>query len=685
MSCPPDSTAEKASVCQVAGSCAASLPVVAEMVDRKAWDSAWEEALVFLAGMLGDPTPMVFSLADERSDDLFRHRLALAARCLGEISAERLGSSESRKIRDGATTAAFSLLWQSHERGTVAVVEHLQRVFPALAAGSGEAWDTSVIEALRSRMRAEEVSQRLRAMEVVEALIRQAGLCDARIIGALVERLLNDDDAHVRGHAAHALGTMGEPAAAYPGLIEALLDRFLHDDDERNGRGTAAWALGAIGRYVPDKVPLLDTIVGLVDGPDRMGRFLAMNVLSEMGEAISGHAGARNALVRCLIGNQDSLERAKAAETLGAIECEAPHPDTVGALTGALRDESGRVREDAIRALDRIGDPITRRPEILHALLHHALDDDYYDSQRAASRSLASALAGGKDLPRVLDTLISRLDDGNRDRRVDAAKILGVLGEAATNDARVLRVLVDRLQHDDDAWVQEEAGAALGAMGDRAAWYPGVVESLRMRLHDPHPNTRSNAARALGDLGEAAAQHPGVLEDLVLLVRDMRPQNVGDFAAGALQQMGEIAARDPLVIEGLIELLRDPSGRVRHMAMFALSGMGRAARHPGLLDAIVVCLRESPQEGDPDQAARTLAAMGEAAARHPSVLDALLRAVLSPSTDDAPGPDVRSAAEALAALQAVGLRVLRAGRGDGWRPAMGCDLAAAARDRSKKT
>ena len=58
---------------------------VAHLVDRKAWDPAWQEVIILLAGRLQDPTPLLTLLADEKKDDLFRHRLALAGRCLPEI------------------------------------------------------------------------------------------------------------------------------------------------------------------------------------------------------------------------------------------------------------------------------------------------------------------------------------------------------------------------------------------------------------------------------------------------------------------------------------------------------------------------------------------------------------------------------------------------------------------------
>jgi hypothetical protein len=54
-------------------------------VDRKAWLPSWQEVIVLLAGKLSDPVPLLELLSNDETDDIFRHRLALAALCLPEI------------------------------------------------------------------------------------------------------------------------------------------------------------------------------------------------------------------------------------------------------------------------------------------------------------------------------------------------------------------------------------------------------------------------------------------------------------------------------------------------------------------------------------------------------------------------------------------------------------------------
>jgi hypothetical protein len=70
---------------------------LADTANRQGWEAieqevdvcahlpAWQEVIVFLAGLLHQPAPLLRVLADPKRDDRLRHRLALAARCLPEL------------------------------------------------------------------------------------------------------------------------------------------------------------------------------------------------------------------------------------------------------------------------------------------------------------------------------------------------------------------------------------------------------------------------------------------------------------------------------------------------------------------------------------------------------------------------------------------------------------------------
>ena len=64
--------------------------MVQAQIDRYADHPSWHQMLLFFAGLLPDPTPLLYLLMKRERDDELRHRLALAALCLPEIAWEPL-------------------------------------------------------------------------------------------------------------------------------------------------------------------------------------------------------------------------------------------------------------------------------------------------------------------------------------------------------------------------------------------------------------------------------------------------------------------------------------------------------------------------------------------------------------------------------------------------------------------
>jgi predicted NACHT family NTPase len=88
---------------------------VQESVNKKAWDPRWQEVIMLLAGQLRDPGPL-FEILETQKDDMFHHRLALAALCLPELTPTIRALYDITVNR--ITTAAFSLWWQHAWNGT---------------------------------------------------------------------------------------------------------------------------------------------------------------------------------------------------------------------------------------------------------------------------------------------------------------------------------------------------------------------------------------------------------------------------------------------------------------------------------------------------------------------------------------------------------------------------------------
>lgn len=58
------------------------------LIDKKSWDPRWAQVVIFFAGMLEreeDQVHLLKMLSDKKTDDIFRHRLMLAADCMAEM------------------------------------------------------------------------------------------------------------------------------------------------------------------------------------------------------------------------------------------------------------------------------------------------------------------------------------------------------------------------------------------------------------------------------------------------------------------------------------------------------------------------------------------------------------------------------------------------------------------------
>ena len=109
--------------------------VVEHLIDRQAPEPYWHEVILLLAGQLLDPVPLLRLLADKRKDDHARHRLALAALSLVEISSELL--SDCSDLVDRIVSSVGELWWRHVTKGDQATIPHIANVLPAIGRVNG--------------------------------------------------------------------------------------------------------------------------------------------------------------------------------------------------------------------------------------------------------------------------------------------------------------------------------------------------------------------------------------------------------------------------------------------------------------------------------------------------------------------------------------------------------------------
>jgi hypothetical protein len=286
------------------------------LAGKRAWLPDWQEVIVFLVGKVSDPKPLLEMLSDPKpprqdryGDDVFRHRLALAALCLPEIN-QAPSTKHLALLVDRITSSAFTLWWEHNTNGTTAAVPHLTRALPALGQVNGQTNGVPLLELLCQRLRDQDARVRAAAARAVGGI--GAGAGTAAILARLAE-LLRDADWPVQSAAARAVGGIGA------------------------GAGTAA---------------ILARLAELLGDPD-------WDVHSAAAEAVRGigaGAGTEAFLARLaeLLRDPHWDVRAAAAEAVGGIGAGAATAAILARLAELLRDADGGVREVAAEAVARL-------------------------------------------------------------------------------------------------------------------------------------------------------------------------------------------------------------------------------------------------------------------------------------------------------------------------------------------
>ena len=235
----------------------------------------------------------------------------------------------------------------------------------------------------------------------------------------------------------------------------------------------------------------------------------------------------------------------------------------IAAHVEALRTDDAAAGVKAAKALARLGPRAAGAPEVMDALLYRLGDED-----KNLARWVATAL--GALGPAAVPALCQVLSDPEEEARARprAAAALQQLGAEA---APAVEPLTRLLSAKDDETRLAGIGA-LGAIGPAAA---PAVPVLGKRLKGAGPLERQAIIRALERIGAgAAAAIPALVElrrspDADLLTRCAAAQALGELAQGTPSPKEATAA--------LAAALKDPSEDLRWYAAIALKLLGASA------------------------------------------------------------------------------------------------------------
>jgi len=276
---------------------------------------------------------------------------------------------------------------------------------------------------------------------------------DTAVVNALIARL-KDENAGVRGAAAHSLGRLGD-ARAVPPLIAVLADsdgevraaaiEALADLGDARAIGPIAGllkdpiadvkrnALGALSHF-DEGVPTAP-VVALLDDPNADVRHEAIDLLDHL------HARSAAGAIARMIHDPSPDVRHAAVSTLGNLGAQG----AVAAVTEALADANADVRQAALGALNDLKAPIAEAT-LLSLMKDPAADVRQRAAELAGERSLVTAIPGLRRL----------IDDPRSDVREAATQALGHIADPAARQA-LQAALQSR-----DAKVRRAAAEALG-------------------------------------------------------------------------------------------------------------------------------------------------------------------------------------------------------------------------------
>jgi hypothetical protein len=572
-----------------------------DFVDRMAWDPGWEGVLLFAAGQLGERVNDLARRLLDGEDDIFCHRLALAAMCLAEaprhLRREELVDQITAGVWHFQSSEVSDPVW-------VLARETLDKLHHA-----GSAW---VAAGKLNGKLSEKLNGKLKEAKLLELLVQQVEQGAERAIW-------------LAGH-------LGIAATQSPDLVASLLQTLR----SKSRRWVAAEALKNLGAHVAGHPA---TITALAEALERYGhrdyfvRTRVTEALSKLGGPAVSHPDIRRALSNGLR-SHDPAKRALSAEVIGRLgDAVATDGDLMSALFSAFRADDGWVRFSATTALAKLGDACLRFRGTMPSLLDALMSDDAEARRNAAivltalhevgswksqvtealldalrredhagptAISLGRALlaVGGEEAVRhhLIPMILRYLQAQGRWHLTAAADLVAEMaGVVAKNDLVITALLP--LQRHDDSHVRVAVTNALGKCAVVQFEDARLVAGLRAAMKDRAPRVRATALDRLGELiesfGAARVLQDKDLTHIKKVLLEEKSERVRSSAIRLVGKLAELVAGDQRVVEALLDGLSNLQWTHWEVAAEALAELGRSvATTPAVLERVAALSRD---------------------------------------------------------------------------------------------
>ena len=446
------------------------------------------------------------------------------------------------------------------------------------------------------------------ALSLAEAVEKRSGLLTELVAHAdagVVQALLAAEKCYqpnARATVAQLMKKLGNANA----VAELLQKATLHQDSAIQKE--AVRHLGALQN--PGFIPTFEGVLAKTENAPEVA-YMAIAALEQLASSGAAESATIVPALQLALRNNSAQVRMHAAKLIGNIQAETALPD----LIRLLSDPNSYVKDTAIAALNRIGDPATAPLlEVLETKARNLIPDEdtgftadyqyiasaYIDelwmkkyrtgTQTAAIQTLgllkseeavqplikelaneelqSQALAALAEMRGVaVIPMLDALKNGTDEIRINVADALGAIG-----DRRAIEPLIDALNDDPNKEVKALAATGLGNIRARSA-VPALTEALSY-----DDTTATNAAEALGKIDVSTEE---VVQKLIIMAMDKHMRETLRIAAiTALWQLKPEEATQPML---LLMFSDETSPVIRANAVKVLSRIKAPETTPVLL------------------------------------------------------------------------------------------------------